>query len=73
MLGYEKVRVPAGEFDAFRLEAKGNWVSPNAPVPGASDLTYWYAPAARAILNEELQVTYMPTTTTELVEFQLQP
>ncbi len=73
VLGYEKVRVPAGEFDAFRLEAKGNWVSPNAPAPGTSDLTYWYAPAVRAILKQELQVTYMPTTTTELVEFQLQP
>jgi hypothetical protein len=73
VLGYEKVRVPAGEFDAFRLEAKGNWVSPNAPAPGTSDLTYWYAPAVRAILKQELQVTYMPTTATELVEFQLQP
>ena len=33
MLSYEKVRVPAGEFDAFKLEAKGNWVSPQASIP----------------------------------------
>jgi hypothetical protein len=70
VLGYEKVRVPAGEFDAFKLEAKGNWVSPQAPGPGESNLTYWYAPAVRAILKEELQSSYMPAYTTELVEFQ---
>ena len=73
VLGYEKVRVPAGEFDVFKLEAKGNWVSPQAGGPGESDLTYWYAPAVRAIVKKEDQATYMPTTTTELVEFHLQP
>ena len=38
VLGYEKVRVPAGEFDAFKLELKGNWVSPNNPDGGESML-----------------------------------
>ena len=74
VLGYEKVRVPAGEFDAFKLEAKGIWVSPQAPfAPGAVYLTYWYAPAVRAIVKKEEQATGMPIHVTELVEFQLQP
>ncbi len=73
VLGYEKVRVPAGEFDAFKLEAKGNWVSPQASIPGESDVTYWYAPAVRAIVKKERQASHMPTYTTELVEFHLQP
>ena len=69
----EKVRVPAGEFDAFKLEARGTWESPQAPGPGAADEIYWYAPAARAIVKNEHQATYMPTYSTGLVEFQLQP
>ena len=74
VLAYEKVRVPAGEFDAFRLEAKGTWVSPQAPIaPGADYVTYWYAPAVRSIVKKEHQSTGMPIYTTELVEFQLQP
>ena len=73
VLGYEKVRVPAGEFDAFKLEAKGNWVSPRAPGPATIQVTYWYAPAVRAILKKEEQATGVPTYITELVEFQLQP
>ena len=73
VLGYEKVRVPAGEFDAFKLELKGTWVSPNNPAGGEGDFTYWYAPAVRAVVKKEERVTYLPTYTTELVEFQLQP
>jgi len=73
VLGYEKVRVPAGEFDAFKLEAKGNWVSPQASIPGESAVTYWYAPVVRAIVKKEREASYMPTYTTELVEFHLQP
>ena len=73
VLGYEKVRIPAGEFDAFKLEAQGTWESPQAPFPGAADEIYWYAPAVRAIVKKEHQATGMPTYTTELIEFQLQP
>jgi hypothetical protein len=73
VLGYEKVQVPAGEFDAFKLELKSTWVSPNNPAGGESDFTYWYAPAVRAVVKKEERVTYLPTYITELVEFQLQP
>jgi hypothetical protein len=37
-LGYEKVRAPAGEFDAFKLETKSNWVSPNNPLAASPTL-----------------------------------
>ena len=70
VLGHEKVRMPAGEFDAFKLEAQGKWVS---TITGASNVTYWYAPAVRAIVKKVVQSTGMPAYTTELVEFQVQP
>ena len=73
MLGYEKVRVPAGEFDAFKLEAQGTWESPQAPFPGAADEIYWYAPAVRAIVKKERQASHIPTYTMELAKFHLQP
>ncbi len=73
VISYEKVQVAAGKFDAFKLEGQGKWASPQAPFPGASDFTYWYAPAVRAIVKKERQASYMPTYTTELVEFHLQP
>jgi len=70
VVGYEKVRVPAGEFEAFKLEAKGNWAM--ARTTGTDTWTYWYAPAARAVVKSEVQNT-SGFTTTELVEVQLQP
>ena len=73
VVGYGKVRVPAGEFDAFKLEAKGKWVTGGAT--GEASLTYWYAPAARAVVKiEERWYKNVSThSTRELVEFKLQP
>ncbi len=73
VVGYEKVRVPAGEFDAFKLELKGKWLSPQAPGPGETSFTYWYAPAARAVVKSEEKSSYMPPVAVELTEFHLQP
>lgn len=73
VVGYGKVRVPAGEFDAFKLEAKGKWVT--GGTTGEASWTYWYAPAARAIVKIE-QRWYKNVSsrrTWELVEFRLQP
>ena len=70
VVGYEKVRVPAGEFDAFKLEAKGSWISGSKT--GEESRTYWYAPAARGVVKSEIQDT-SGLTTTELAEFHLQP
>lgn len=46
--GMEKVKVPAGEFDAYRIDCKGRWnlvVGGNAS--GSFQQTLWYAPAVR--------------------------
>lgn len=71
----ERVRVPAGEFDAFRLEARGKFGIDGPPGPGASEetRTYWYAPAARAIVKEEVRNPTRGAYTVELVSFKLQP
>ncbi len=67
---HEKVRVPAGEFDAFKLEAKGRWISGSHT--GENSWTYWYSSAARGVVKSEIQDT-SGLTTTELAEFHLQP
>jgi hypothetical protein len=73
VIGHEKVRVPAGEFDAFKLVAKGSLhgVSPiNSQYAGETTTTYWYAPAARAIVKSVAHNPYLGRSTVELVEFQ---
>src|SRR6266852_8020363 len=72
-IGHEKVRVPAGEFDAFELVAKGSLhgVSTiNSQYAGETTTTYWYAPAARAIVKSVTHNPYLGMSTVELVEFQ---
>ena len=71
--GYEKVKVPAGEFEAFKIELKGKWLSPQTPGPGETDWTCWYAPAARAIVKKDRRASYMPHLSEVLLSFQLQP
>lgn len=76
VVGHEKVVVPAGEFDAFRLAAKGSLrgTSPiNSQYAGETIETYWYAPMARAIVKSVRHNPYLGTTTVELVDFQLRP
>lgn len=75
VLLYGKVRVPAGEFDAFKLESRGSFkgMSRAGPVSGLISTTYWYAPAVRAIVKEEVRDPYRGPYTFELVEFKLQP
>jgi len=43
VVGREKVQVPAGEFEATKVEAESTWSS---PIGGAKEiqLTFWYAP-----------------------------
>jgi hypothetical protein len=76
VVGYENVTVPAGDFDAFKLVAKGSLhgVSPiNSLYAGETTATYWYAPAARAIVKSVSHNPYLGKSTVELVELQLQP
>jgi hypothetical protein len=76
VLGHEKVSVPAGEFDAFKLVAKGSLhgTSPlNSQYAGEATETYWYAPTARAIVKSVRHNPYLGTTTLELVRLELRP
>jgi hypothetical protein len=75
IVGYEKIRVPAGEFDAFKLVAKSalrgiSWI--NSTIDAETTHTYWYAPAANAIVKSEVRNPYLGPSTVELVAFRLQ-
>ncbi|MDP2325923.1 MAG: hypothetical protein Q8N51_18110 [Gammaproteobacteria bacterium] len=66
----ERVSVPAGEFDAFRLFALGKLggTSPaNSVYASETTTTYWYAPAARAIVKSVHHNPYLGKTVVELV------
>lgn len=74
--GREQVSVPAGTFDAYKLVAKGSLhgTSPiNSQYAGETMETYWYAPAARAIVKSVRHNPYLGTSTVELLEYRLQP
>ena len=74
--GFEKVTVPAGEFDAFKLLSKERLqgVSPiNSRYDAEVTTTYWYAPAARAIVKSMSHNPYLGPTNVDLVELRLQP
>jgi hypothetical protein len=76
VVAHEKIRVPAGEFDAFKLEAKlvvRGIAGIGSQVDGEITRTYWYAPAARAIVKSVSRNPYLGPSTVELVEFRLQP
>lgn len=46
----EKITVPAGEYDSFRIECEQGWrVGPRS---GSSHATRWYAPAIGAVVKE---------------------
>lgn len=76
VVAYEKVTVPAGEFDAFKLTAKESLsgTSPiNSQYAGEITRTYWYAPAARAVVRVISHNPYLGPSTVELVAFELRP
>lgn len=74
VIGYEAAQVPAGTFLAFKLEASGELggSSPsNTFYAGQTKSTYWYSPAARAIVKSVVHNPYQGTSTVELVDFKL--
>jgi hypothetical protein len=76
VLGYEKITVLAGDFDAFKLVAKESLsgTSPiNSQYAGETTRTYWYAPTARAIVKLVSNSPYLGPSTVELVAFDLRP
>jgi hypothetical protein len=76
VVGYEKVRVVAGEFDAFKLvstrQVRGR-SSFGSVIDGENGTTYWYAPAARAIVKAVNRNPYLGPSTVELVDYSLRP
>jgi hypothetical protein len=72
---YEKVSVPAGQFDAFKIEAKGKLGQQGAAGAGAMDFTEtsWYAPSARAIVKQVYRDPVVGERVLELASFKLQP
>jgi hypothetical protein len=76
VVAHETVRVPAGEFDAFRLTSTET-LSGTSPIgsqyAGQVTRTYWYAPTARAVVKSITRHPYLGPSTVELVEIALQP
>lgn len=72
VVSYEKVRVPAGEFDAFKLKWESTWTDAYNNT-GTTESTYWYAPAARAVVKSDRSRHWDPDLHCESTEFQLQP
>ena len=48
---FEAVTVPAGTFDAFRIECVEKWMVGSRQ--GATHVTRWYAPAAETVVKQE--------------------
>jgi hypothetical protein len=76
VVAYERITVPAGEFEAFKLVSKGS-LSGTSPINSQYDAvittTYWYAAAPRAIVKSVTHNPYLGASTVEMVAFQLQP
>jgi hypothetical protein len=76
VISYERVTIPAGEFDAYKLTSTEglSGTSPiNSQYAGETTRTYWYAPAARAIVKSVSHNPYLGPSTIELVAFDLRP
>jgi hypothetical protein len=77
VVSVEKVAVVAGEFDAFKLEARGRFRGLSRGGPGVLEgeftSTYWYAPSVRTIVKSTLSNPYRGPTHVELVAASLKP
>ena len=68
---HERVIVPAGAYCAFKLESHGRlsgMSSNGSHFAGEILTTYWYSPAARAIVKSVSKNPYLGTSTVELVD-----
>lgn len=72
VVGQERVKVPAGEFDAFKVVCKGYWNNEVGSGNGAAEVTLWFAPAARATVKSQFQGG-QSYNVSELVEMKLMP
>jgi hypothetical protein len=72
VVAYEKVKVPAGEFDAFKIAIKGFWNNDTSRRNGRLIQTSWYAPAAKVVVKSEFDDT-VNNNVNQLIEFKVQP
>ena len=68
----DKIRVPAGEFEAFRIDYKGYWNNDTTGRNGRIKMTIWYSPVARSVIRSEYEDGYS-SNYRQLVEYQVQP
>lgn len=73
VVGRERLKVPAGEFDSFKIEFSGwfDWALDGRSGTGKIQQTYWYAPAAKSVIRSEYD-DGRNKNITQLVSFQLQ-
>jgi hypothetical protein len=67
----ERVVVPAGEFEAFKMEGRGNYRNYLSGSSGSFSMTYWFAPSARNVVRTEFRDP-VNRTIVQLVELTLQ-
>lgn len=75
VVGHEKVSVPAGEFEAFKVVATRRMrgvAGIGSVIDAESGTTYWYAPSVRAIIKAVNRNPYLGPSTVELVDYALQ-
>jgi hypothetical protein len=76
VVGYERVAVAGGAYDAFKLVSKASMQgmsTKNSRIEGDVTSTYWYAPAARAIVKSITHNPYVGVITVELVKAEPAP
>ena len=68
----DKITVPAGEFEAFRIDYKGYWNNDTNGRNGRLKMTSWYSQTTRSIIKSEYEDGYN-SNYRQLVEYQIQP
>ena len=71
VVAFEKIRVPAGEFAAFKIESNGRWYNYRTNTTGVGRAVWWYAPAVRNIVKWDYRDQYT-NSVQELVEVRVQ-
>jgi hypothetical protein len=70
VVGVEKIKVPAGEFEAFKIEYKGFWNNDTSGRNGRLLQTTWYAPSVKRSVRVDYDDGFNRNTR-ELVEYKL--
>lgn len=55
VVAYETIKVPAGEFDVFKIEVEGWWNNRRWTTSGKLTSTLWYSPVAKRPVKSEFK------------------